>query len=289
MIKRLLGMKPKTEVDGSFSPSPFVLRQATVSKTDYDSTVYQHPCHGEDLRILMVCTEECHMEMTNGLKFFSGNHPVETLVPMLHLQSAGFGIDIVTPTGDAVKLEMWAFPHEDEAVKGIYEQYREKFESPDSLQNLAKDPNGAASSYFGIFIPGGHGAMLGLPKNRDLGQLLHSFSQKNRFVMALCHGPAALLAASQIETPGNEFLYGGYEMVVFPDFMDKLNPIYGYLPGKLPWYVGKALARFGVKIMNKYKYGAVYQDRRLITGDGPNVANEFGKMAAKALLSDVNY
>lgn len=289
MIKRILGMMPKTEVDDSFSPSSFVLKLATVSKTDYDNVAYPNSDNGADLRVLMVCTEERHMEMKNGLKFSSGNHPVEMLVPMLHLQAAGFKIDIFTPTGDSVKIEMWAFPNEDEAVKRIYNQYREQFESPGSLQDLAKDPNKAASSYIGMFIPGGHGAMLGLPTNRDLGQLLHSFSQNNRCVMALCHGPAALLAASQIETPGDGFLYDGYEMVIFPDFMDQLNPVYGYLPGKLPWYAGISLEKLGVKIKNKYNYGAVYQDRKLITGDGPNVANEFGKMSAKALLSEVNF
>lgn len=61
--------------------------------------------------------------MKNGKKFSTGNHPVETLVPFLHYEAAGFEIDIFTPTGKPVILEMWAFPNEDEAVSGILKKY----------------------------------------------------------------------------------------------------------------------------------------------------------------------
>ena len=42
----------------------------------------------------------------NGKKFSTGNRPVEMLLPMLHLKNAGFNIDIVTPSGKPVKIEM---------------------------------------------------------------------------------------------------------------------------------------------------------------------------------------
>ena len=58
----------------------------------------------------MVCTEEKNMTMANGKIFSTGNHPVEIGLPMLHLLNAGFDIDIVTPTGNPVKIEMWAMP-----------------------------------------------------------------------------------------------------------------------------------------------------------------------------------
>lgn len=51
--------------------------------------------------------------MENGKKFSTGNHPIEMLAPMLHLEQAGFEIGIYTPTGDSVKIEMWAMPEED--------------------------------------------------------------------------------------------------------------------------------------------------------------------------------
>ena len=66
--------------------------------------------------MLVICTEQRNMTMANGKKFSTGNHPVETLVPMMHLRDAGFELEIVTPTGAPVQIEMWAMPRKDEAV-----------------------------------------------------------------------------------------------------------------------------------------------------------------------------
>ena len=52
------------------------------------------------------------------------------------------------------------------------------------------------SPYIAVYLPGGHGAMLGLPDNPDLGELLRWAHRSNRFTLAICHGPAALLAAA---------------------------------------------------------------------------------------------
>ena len=107
-IRKLFGIAPKIENDGSFSPSPVALRLATKSKTNYDHKVYPNPYKGSQPKVLMVCCEENNMTMKNGKRFFTGNHPVEMFVPMLHLEQAGFEIDIYTPTGKPAEIEMWA-------------------------------------------------------------------------------------------------------------------------------------------------------------------------------------
>ena len=73
-------------------------------------------------------------------------------------------------------------------------------------------------------------------------------------------------------------------MVAFPTIMDKQMPKLGYLPGTMPWYFGEKLEDLGVTISNKLASGQTHQDRKLISGDGPLAANEFGKVSAKALL-----
>jgi molecular chaperone Hsp31 and glyoxalase 3 len=127
MIKKLLGIAPTLTDDGVFSPSRLALKLATSSKTDFDGTVYQNSYKGGKLKVLMVCTEERNMTMANGKKFSTGNHPVEMLVPMLHFKNAGFDIDIFTPTGKSVKIEMWAMPEKGENLKTIYSEYKEQF------------------------------------------------------------------------------------------------------------------------------------------------------------------
>ena len=63
------------------------------------------------------------MTMKNGKMFSTGNHPVEALLPMLHLRNAGFDFEIATPNGKPVVFEMWAFPLEDDQVNDIYNEY----------------------------------------------------------------------------------------------------------------------------------------------------------------------
>lgn len=286
VIKKIFGIAPKQDANGGFTPSPIALKLATKNKTDYDHTVYPKVRQGNDRKILMICTEERYMNMQNGTKFSTGNHPVEMLVPMLHLEKAGFEFDICTPTGKSVAIEMWAMPNKDDAVKGMYQKYQEKFETPMSLNQLF-DSTLIDSDYVAVFIPGGHGAMLGLPENSDLERLIQWVHDKDKYMLAICHGPAALLAAG-LNSDKSSFLYRGYKMAVFPDALDKQTPMFGYIPGHMPWYFGEKLRELGVEIINKKANGTCYQDRKLITGDSPSAANEFGKMAAKALITELS-
>lgn len=67
---------------------------------------------------------------------------------------------------------MWAFPKDDDHVKGIFNAYRSNFENPDSLEGLVNDSVLDKDTYIGIFIPGGHGAMLGLPEDKNVGRVI---------------------------------------------------------------------------------------------------------------------
>jgi molecular chaperone Hsp31 and glyoxalase 3 len=136
LFRKIFKANPTPTDDGAYSPSPLALKLATSSTTDFDGGAYPDPYKGGDKRILMVCTEERSMVMANGKKFSTGNHPVEMALPMLHLLKAGFQIDIVTPTGASAKIEMWAMPDEDDAVKGLFRDFAAAFENPRSLSDF---------------------------------------------------------------------------------------------------------------------------------------------------------
>ncbi|MGB6051971.1 MAG: DJ-1/PfpI family protein [Rhodococcus sp. (in: high G+C Gram-positive bacteria)] len=206
------------------------------------------------------------------------------LVPMLHLECAGFEVDICTPTGRPVRIEMWALPEKDEAVTSILSKYRSAFDQPLVLADIVESSLTDDSPYSAVFIPGGHGAMLGLPESRDVQKLIRWVIESDRFMLTICHGPAALLAEGIGEDAGS-FAYQGYEMAVFPDSVDKMTPRFGYMPGQMPWYFGDRLRERGVTIVNTKANGTCHRDRKLITGDSPTAANEFGKLAATALLA----
>lgn len=286
ILKKLFGLAPKTTEDGAYSPSPIALRLATSSMTDFDGGKYPSPYTEGKLKVLMVCTEERNMVMSNGKKFSTGNHPVEMGLPMLHLINAGFEIEIVTPTGGSVKTEMWAMPKKDDAVLGLFREYADAFENPGNLADFVANAMTDTAPYAAVFLPGGHGAMLGLPKNPDLGKLLRWAHDRGLFTLAICHGPAALLAANNGDP--RDYIYQGYKIAAFPDAVDRQTPLIGYMPGHMPWRFGEKLNDLGVTIINSKADNSCHIDRRLISGASPKAANNFGRLAASTLLDAIH-
>ncbi|MGL1904229.1 MAG: protein deglycase HchA [Fibrobacterales bacterium] len=280
MFKKLLGLNPQKETDGSYKPSRLALALATKSKTDFENISYSK-YQGKKTKILVIFTEQKNMTMKNGKMFSTGNHPVEALVPMLHLKNAGFDFEIATPTGKQVIFEMWAFPEKDEHVSALYAELKNAFNNP---KNLAEVSFTQPETYAALFVPGGHGSMLGIPDDVHVGKALHWAHDNSLFTISLCHGPGAFLSTIDSD---QVFLYEGYKMAVFPDSVDKMTPKIGYLPGPMPFGLSERLQTLGVTLVNKKADKTVCIDRRLITGASPLASNELGKQAAKALLQEL--
>ena len=282
MIKKILGIAPKLRDDGSYSPSKVALKLAVSAKTDYTKVSYEK-YQGKKSKILVICTEQKDMQMKNGKKFSTGNHPVEAILPMLHLRDAGFEFNIVTPNGKPVVFEMWAMPNKDQNVINLYNEYEKEFENPGSLRDFVENSLDDDQSYAAVFVPGGHGAMLGIPEDLNVGKVLRWAHKNDLFTITLCHGPGSLLSTGLGE---NEFIYKGYQMAVFPDSVDKQTPMVGYLPGHMPWKLCEKLTDLGVSIINNKSDNSTCIDRKLITGASPLAANELGKLAANTLLNN---
>ena len=271
----------------AYFPSPYSLSQFTSPHSDLSDADYPAPYTGKRWKILMVCADERYVPIEGGKLFSSGNHPVETLVPLYHLVQAGFEVDVATLSGNAVKFEMWAMPQEDEAITGLHRQLLDQFRAPLKLETVIKTGLGPDSDYLAVFIPGGHGALVGLPERRELGELLQWTMASDRFLISLCHGPAAFLAAAPQSRSAQDFVLNGYTLCGFPDAMDRMTPDIGYMPGQLTWFYGERLEALGMTFRNTDVTGAVHRDRKLLTGDSPLAANALGKLAAAALLDAV--
>ncbi|WP_437187453.1 glyoxalase III HchA [Planctomicrobium sp. SH668] len=270
--------------DNAYFPSPYSLSLYTAAKTDFDGLSFQQPYQGEKWKVLMIAADERYLLMGNGTFFSTGNHPVETLLPMHHIDQAGFEVEVATLSGNPVKLEMWAMPNEDEAVRCTYEKYLPKFRQPLKLGNILENLLSRDSPYLAVFIPGGHGSLCGIPQSSEVKQVLHWAISNDKLVITLCHGPCCLLAAGVGEVP-EEFIFKGYKICVFPDSLDRgVNLEIGYMPGPMPWFVGEQLQRLGVEILNSNITGMCHLDRKLLTGDSPLASNRLGKMAAEQLL-----
>ncbi|MEU6110080.1 glyoxalase III HchA [Streptomyces albidoflavus] len=273
---------PDPAEDNAFFPSPYSLTQYTSPKTDFAGVRHQDAYTGGRWKVLVICTDERYLLTGNGTFFSTGNHPVEMLLPLHHMVEAGFGVDVATLSGNPVKLELWAMPQEDQAVRKTYEALKPQLKQPLKLSEVVADRLGPESDYLAVFIPGGHGAMTGLAESEEVTETLDWALAEDRFVITLCHGPAALIAAAR----GKESSpFAGYSISVFPDALDTgANLEIGYLPGPLPWLVADRLSRQGVAILNSDITGQTHQDRKLLTGDSPLAANALGLLSADALV-----
>ncbi|WMI67772.1 DJ-1/PfpI family protein [Mangrovimonas sp. YM274] len=278
-IKQIFGVAPYEESPNVYSPSNLALKLAVDTKTDYAPYNFEKRNQDASKKILIVGTETELLKMANGKLFHTGNHPFELFIPMLHWESAGFAIDIATPTGGELALEHWAMPTDDLAVMELYESYKTRLETPLNLWELVRQLDDS-SPYVAVYFPGGHGAVGDLPFSSAVAKLVNWTAAHNKYMISICHGPSAFLAT------GEPSPYEGYNISACPDGMDKLLPATGYLPGAMPWFFGERLNRLGIKVVNKTMNGKVIVDRKLITGDGPKAANELGIITSKALLNE---
>lgn len=267
----------------AFFPSPFSLAEFTSETSDLDGADYPRPYQG-DQKILVIGTDERYLPTDNGALFSTGNHPVETLLPMYHLHQAGFEFDIATVSGNSVKFEHWAMPHEDDAIMGLHAEYLDAFQNPLTLGDVAASL-GPDSDYLAVFVPGGHGPLVGLPFSHDVASTLTWALSNDRFIISICHGPAAFLACAG--DAGEEFPFEGYSIVAFPDETDRQTPAMGYMPGGLTWHFGEKLESLGVTILNSEPEGGTHVDRKVLTGDSPFAGNSLGRLAATTLLAAV--
>lgn len=286
MIKKFLGIAPTKEKNGTgYIPSPLGRKFGVDKVSGYKSTNFSGKKYSGEKKVLVLCTEERYFKMTNGKQFSTGNNVQETMVPLMHLVNAGFDFEVVTPTGKPAVLEEWSVPIKDEAVISFRRKNQSKFDNPHSLKSLVENKElKDDSNFIALFLPGGHGSMVGLPDDGNVGELLQWIKESDRYLIAVCHGPAAMIAKDK-ENETNP--YKGYKMVAFPDKMDKQSPSLGYLPGQLPWFQCEALEKEGIEVINDKITGATHIDRKLISGDSPKACDDLGKITVDALFKDL--
>ena len=268
----------------AFFPSNYALGKYTTSVSNLDGADYSQPYQGSR-RILVIGTDERYLKMENGTLFSTGNHPVETLVPMYHLHQAGFAFDIATPSGNPMKFEFWAMPKNDEAITGFHRLLLDQFQNPMKLSDVVAGL-GANSDYAAVFIPGGHGPLIELPFSADVAAVLRWALDADRHIVAICHGLAALLALAK-DGDASGFPFASYTITAFPTAADEQIPDEGYLPGQLTWQFGEKLQALGVTIANTEPDESTRKDRKLLTGASPLAANALGRLAAETLLVEV--
>ncbi|WP_307870326.1 type 1 glutamine amidotransferase domain-containing protein [Saccharopolyspora endophytica] len=213
-------------------------------------------------RILIVMSAADAWERTDGTSYPTGYWAEELAAPHDKFVGAGFEVDFASPGGVLQPVDAHSA---DPAVAGEdcgrYVEHAEKalreFGPLLALTDVDID------DYVAVVLPGGHGPVVDLFQDADLGRLLTAADREGKLIGAVCHGPAALLSA--VDSDG-KWLFAGREMTAFTDEEEQL---FGTAEGA-PWLLASRLRELGAKHSGGPAYQAhTTRDGNLFTGQNP--------------------
>ena len=153
------------------------------------------------------------------------------------------------------------------------------FQDPVALSSLSDAQLG---EFDAVFAPGGHGPMVDLADNPDVGRLLTALQARRAPIAALCHGPAILLSAP--ERADGLWLFDGYRMTSFTDEEEDQTEA-----GRLgmEWLLDVALKNAGAVFDDGPSawISHVVVDRNLITGQNPGSTEAAADAVIKKLAA----
>jgi putative intracellular protease/amidase len=151
------------------------------------------------------------------------------------------------------------------------------FQHPVALSSLSDEE---LAGFDAVFAPGGHGPMVDLSDNPDVGRLLVALQRKSAPIAALCHGPALLLSAP--ERPDGQWLFDGYRLTCFTD-EEEVQTEAGLLG--MSWFLDTALKNAGAVFDDGPAawISHVVADRNLITGQNPGSTEATADAVIKVL------
>ncbi|WP_371229522.1 type 1 glutamine amidotransferase domain-containing protein [Pseudomonas sp. QE6] len=255
--------------------------------------------------VLVVLSDEDHLELRDGKVFATGFYLNELLEPTKALLDAGHQVTFATPRGRAPSLDRSSaaaqYFGDDEQRLAEYQALLERLQltspSHSPVISLARAEQIGYEQFDALYVPGGHAPMQDLISDPALGHLLHAFHAAGKPTALVCHGPIALLSA--LDQPqqlihaleaGNPsakpkgWIYAGYRMTVISNQEEELAK--GLLGGgQMKFYPQTALERAGGQYQSNQSPWTpnVVIDRELITGQNPASAAAVGQALLQRL------
>lgn len=194
----------------------------------------------------------------------------------LVLHGNGLKLDIVSPKGGAVFVKN----NKDNL------EYIQNFKSLalGKLQNTISSKLARENTYDAVFIVGGGGAMIDLPRDRDTQLFLKKFVDEELPIAAVCHGPAAL---ADIKHDSGEYFVKGKTVNGFTNVEE--NAFSKESIEKFPFLLQDKLeANGGNFVHNAPMLPYVAVDGNLITAQNPSSVASAADILVSKLGRDVN-
>lgn len=190
---------------------------------------------------------------------------------------AGFRVDLASPGGVVPTMDRRSLDPdvvgEDmaERMRAYLDRHAERIAHP---LVLAAIDTGA---YDAVVVPGGHGPVEDLYKDPDMGRVLVEADRAGKVIAAVCHGPAALLAARDEK---GRWPFAGRKMTALSDEEE----IEFGTAENAPWLLADTLRKRGAVFEQGPNWRAhVVKDGNLLTGQNPQSSASLAEVVIAAL------
>ena len=250
-------------------------------------------------KVLVLLSSETQLELADGSQYPTGYYLNEFGVPADALQQAGYELVLVTPKGNAPRVDQRSVDTQyfggDEQEMQRIQKVIANLDGINDTHKLADVLKSDLSQFDGLFIPGGHAPLIDLVGNPEVGKLLTYFHNQQKPTAAICHGPIALLSPQQMpaqfidqfakdgQSQAQDWIYKGYNMTIFSTPEEQVFE--RSLNGKqIRYYPAAAMQAAGANLKQAEAWQPnVVIDRELITGQNPFS----DKVLAEALIKQL--
>ncbi|CAM5343831.1 MULTISPECIES: type 1 glutamine amidotransferase domain-containing protein [Streptomyces] len=214
-------------------------------------------------KILFVVSGADHWTLADGTAHPTGFWAEEAVAPYRAFTAAGHEVVVATPGGVVPTVDRGSLAPEvnggqegADAVAAGLEAF-EELRRPVALEDV--DPD----AYDAVFYPGGHGPMEDLAVDPVSGRLLARVLASGKPLGVVCHGPAALLAATG---PDGANAFARYRLTGFTN----AEEAQAGFADRAEWLLQDRLVALGADFQEGEPWAPfVITDRNLITGQNP--------------------
>ena len=220
----------------------------------------------------MILTSHDEMENTDSK---TGLWIGEFTDPYYEFADNGYDVTLVSPKGGEPPIDPLSKTTEN--ITASNRRFQDDEVAQQKFSNTLKLEEVNAADFDSVFFPGGHGPLWDLATNERSGRIILDFLASNKPVAAVCHGPAALLKAAELQ-PG---LLNGKKITGFTNTEEALVFRSDNIPYKLETRLKEHGADFHSALVPFTSHVEV--EGLLITGQNPSSAGQTAKALIKVL------
>jgi putative intracellular protease/amidase len=198
--------------------------------------------------------------------------------------NGGVAVSVATPGGITPTVDQLSFEvgYNDNSPDYVAEQRKWLEARQAELSASLKLEDVKPGTFDVIFVVGGHGPMQDLAVHPTIGDLLAAnLNDANRFVGAVCHGPAAFLSAHSAD---GRWLFKGRKLCSFTN----AEETQATFAGNAPWLLEDRLRLAGAVFESAKPWSVhVVADGNLVTGQQNNSSGAAAGEIVKKLKNSV--